>query len=89
MRSGISGIIRRVNSRLSNKVFYDSPGNLEQSHHWGGLVIWTIALGTTSAILWAFVGKVDQTVNASGTLEPLLGKVDVMSLVVALSAIFG
>ena len=57
------------------KVFYDSPGMLEQSHHWGGMVIWTIAVGTTAGLIWAFLGKVDQTVSASGTLEPVAGKV--------------
>jgi len=50
---------------------------LEQSQHWGGLVIWTIAAGTTAALFWAFLGKVDQTVSATGSLEPTLGKVDV------------
>ena len=58
-------------------VFYDSPGLLEQAHHWGGLVIWTIAVGTTAAVVWGFIGKVDQTVGAIGTLEPATGKVAV------------
>ena len=61
------------------KVFFDSPGLLEQSHHWGGLVIWTIAAGTTAGLLWAFLGRVDQTVTASGTLQPLSGKLTVSS----------
>ena len=61
------------------KVFFDSPGMLEQSQHWGGLVIWTIAAGTTAGLLWAFLGKVDQTVVASGTLEPSSGKTTVNS----------
>jgi HlyD family secretion protein len=65
--------------RARRKVFYDSPGLLDQSHHWGGLVIWTIAVGTTAGLIWAFLGKVDQTVMASGTLEPATGKVDVRS----------
>jgi len=65
------------NSR--QKVFYDSPGLLEQSQHWGGLVIWTIAAGTTASLLWAFLGRVDQTVLASGTLQPVSGKVTVNS----------
>lgn len=56
------------------KVFFDSPGSLEQSQHWGALVIWTIAAGTTAALLWAFIGKVDQTVVATGTFEPLTGR---------------
>lgn len=59
------------------RVYYDAPGMLEQSQHWGGLVIWTIAAGTTAALFWAFLGKVDQTVSATGSLEPTLGKVDV------------
>ena len=61
------------------KVFFDSPGLLEQSHHWGGLVIWTIAAGTTAGLLWAFLGRVDQTVTANGTLQPLSGKMIVSS----------
>ena len=61
------------------KVFYDSPGLLDQSQHWGGLVIWTIAAGTTASLLWAFTGRVDQTVTASGTLQPLGGKMIVSS----------
>lgn len=61
------------------KVFFDSPGLLEQSQHWGGLVIWTIAAGTTAALLWAFIGKVDQTVTASGSLNPVTGKTTVSS----------
>ena len=61
------------------KVFFDSPGLLEQSQHWGGLVIWTIAAGTTAGLLWAFLGRVDQTVIAGGTLQPLSGKMIVSS----------
>ena len=61
------------------KVFFDSPGLLEQSQHWGGLVIWTIAAGTTASLLWAIFGRVDQTVMASGTLQPLSGKTVVIS----------
>ena len=53
------------------KVYFDSPGLLEQSQHWGGLVIWTIAAGSTAGLIWAFLGRVDQTVMASGTLQPL------------------
>lgn len=59
------------------KVFFDSPGMLDQSHHWGALVIWTIAAGTSAALLWAFIGKVDQTVVATGTFEPLEGRFQV------------
>lgn len=62
-----------------SRVFFDSPGMLEQSNHWAQLVIYVIAAGTTAALLWAFLGKVDQTVTANGTLEPSLGKVDVRS----------
>jgi HlyD family secretion protein len=43
------------------------------------LVIWTIAAGTTAALFWAFLGKVDQTVTATGTLEPASGKLVVKS----------
>lgn len=66
-------------STAQSKVFYDSPGMLDQSNHWAQLVIYTIAVGTTAALLWAFLGKVDQTVTANGTLEPSLGKLDVRS----------
>ena len=61
------------------KVFFDAPGLLEQSQHWGELVIWTIAAGTTAGLLWAFLGRVDQTVVANGTLQPLGGKMTVSS----------
>ena len=64
---------------LRKKVFFDSPGFLEQSQHWGGLVIWTIAVGTTASLFWAFLGRVDQTVSASGTLQPISGKMIVSS----------
>jgi len=61
------------------KAFFDSPGLLEQSHHWGASVIWVIAAGTSAALLWAFFGKVDQTVVAAGTLEPVVGTVPIKS----------
>jgi HlyD family secretion protein len=61
------------------KVFFDSPGFLEQSQHWGGLIIWTIAVGSTSTLVWAFLGRVDQTVMANGTLQPVSGKMTVIS----------
>ena len=64
---------------LRRKVFFDSPGLLEQSQHWGGLVIWTIAAGTTASLFWAFLGRVDQTVTAGGTLQPISGKMIVSS----------
>ena len=76
-----SGLIRFIPSSLRprRKVFFDSPGLLEQSQHWGGLVIWTIAVGTTTGLMWAFLGRVDQTVQATGTLEPISGKMIVSS----------
>jgi hemolysin D len=43
------------------------------------LVIWTIAAGTTAGLFWAFFGRVDQTVLASGTLQPVSGKITVSS----------
>ena len=72
---------RFVSASLSprRKVFFDSPGLLEQSQHWGGLVIWTIASGSTAALVWAFLGRVDQTVMANGTLQPMSGKMIVSS----------
>ena len=77
----VRGLTRLIPSSLSlrRKVFFDSPGQLEQSQHWGGLVIWTIAAGTTAGLFWAFFGRVDQTVAASGTLQPISGKMIVNS----------
>ena len=77
----VSALSRFIKDSLNSrrKVFFDSPGLLEQSQHWGGLVIWTIAAGTTAGLLWAFLGRVDQTVTASGTLQPLSGKMIVSS----------
>ena len=77
----ISSLSRLIVTKFTSrrKVFFDSPGLLEQSQHWGGLVIWTIAAGTTAALLWAFFGRVDQTVTAGGTLQPLTGKMIVSS----------
>ena len=76
-----SGLSRFIPKSLTSrrKVFFDSPGLLEQSQHWGGLVIWTIAAGTTASLFWAFLGRVDQTVTASGTLQPVSGKMIVSS----------
>jgi len=76
-----SGLSRFIPSSLATrrKVFFDSPGLLEQSQHWGGLVIWTIAAGTTAGLFWAFLGRVDQTVLAGGTLQPVSGKMIVSS----------
>ena len=76
-----SGLSRFIPASLTSrrKVFFDSPGLLEQSQHWGGLVIWTIAAGTTASLFWAFLGRVDQTVTAGGTLQPVSGKMIVSS----------
>ena len=76
-----SGLSRFIPASLNSrrKVFFDSPGLLEQSQHWGGLVIWTIAAGTTASLFWAFLGRVDQTVTAGGTLQPVSGKMIVSS----------
>ena len=76
-----SGLTRFIPASLNSrrKVFFDSPGLLEQSQHWGGLVIWTIAAGTTASLFWAFLGRVDQTVTAGGTLQPISGKMIVSS----------
>jgi HlyD family secretion protein len=52
---------------------------LEQSNHWAQLVIYVIGAGTTASLLWAFLGKVDQTVTAVGRLEPATGSIDVRS----------
>ena len=75
------GLTRFIKQSFASrrKVFFDSPGLLEQSQHWGGLVIWTIAAGTTACLFWAFFGRVDQTVTAAGTLQPLGGKMIVSS----------
>ena len=51
----LSRLIKSSLVFLRRKVFFDSPGLLEQSQHWGGLVIWTIAAGTTASLLWAFL----------------------------------
>ena len=69
--SGLSRFIPASFASLTSrrKVFFDSPGLLEQSQHWGGLVIWTIAVGTSAAVLWAF-GRVDQTVKLMGHCSP-------------------
>ncbi len=77
----VSSLKRFIPSAFAarKKVFFDSPGLLEQSQHWGGLVIWTIAAGTTASLFWAFLGRVDQTVMAGGTLQPLSGKMIVSS----------
>ena len=51
---------------LRKKVFFDSPGFLEQSQHWGGLVIWTIAVGTTASLFgpsWAELTKLYRLVE--------------------------
>ena len=77
LRKRINELVRK--EKNSQKVFFDTPGLLDQSQHWGGLVIWTIAAGTSAALIWAFLGRVDQTVSATGTLEPVLGKVVVKS----------
>ena len=76
-----AGLRRFIPTSLTSrrKVFFDSPGLLEQSQHWGGLVIWTIAAGTTASLFWAFLGRVDQTVTAGGTLQPINGKMIVSS----------
>ncbi len=85
LNSRAQGLRRLLPARLRSaepsrqKTFFDSPGLLEQSHHWGGLVIWTIAAGTTAGLLWAFLGKVDQTVSASGTLVPIEGEMTIKS----------
>ena len=42
-------------------------------------MIWTIAAGTTASLFWAFLGRVDQTVTAGGTLQPISGKMIVSS----------
>ena len=78
LSSGLSRFIP-ASFKSRRKVFFDSPGFLEQSQHWGGLVIWTIAAGTTASLFWAFFGRVDQTVLATGTLQPLSGKMIVSS----------
>ena len=81
-KSNLSSALSRFipsSLRFRRKVFFDSPGFLEQSEHWGGLVIWTIAVGTTASLFWAFFGRVDQTVVANGTLQPLSGKMFVSS----------
>ena len=82
-RHGLSRLLparlRSADPAARQKTFFDSPGLLEQSHHWGGLVIWTIAAGTTAGLLWAFLGKVDQTVTASGTLVPVEGEMMIKS----------
>ena len=71
--------IRSCQVSRAEKFFLIHPVFLEQSQHWGGLVIWTIAAGTTASLLWAFFGRVDQTVTAGGTLQPISGKMIVSS----------
>ena len=79
VRARLPQLLRAPAPTARPRVFFDSPGMLEQSNHWAQLVIYVIAAGTSAALLWAFLGKVDQTVTANGTLEPTLGKVDVRS----------
>lgn len=48
----------------------DQPVILERSQFWSRAFIWLIIGGIVSAVIWASVAKIDQSVPAKGKLEP-------------------
>lgn len=47
-----------------------SSSAVEQGKHWSSTLIWLSAAILSSAVLWAFTAKVDQTISVRGKLEP-------------------
>ncbi len=48
----------------------DQPVILERSQFWSRAFIWVIIGGVVSAVIWASIAKIDQSVPAEGKLEP-------------------
>jgi hemolysin D len=49
---------------------FDQPTTLEQSNHWSRAIAWTIMGATTLTVAWAAVFQIDESVPATGKLEP-------------------
>ena len=63
--SALTRFIKKQSSPASRqKVFFDSPGFLEQSQHWGGMGIWTI-------VDWFSIQKTTREKNLE-KLQPFL-----------------
>lgn len=51
--------------------------SLKQSNRWSKYIIWTLVSVSSFAIFWALLAKIDDTVQASGKLEPYGTTLDV------------
>ncbi len=51
--------------------FFQPSVVLERPALWSRLFVWLLVSATTSAIAWAAIAKIDQTVVAAGKLEPV------------------
>lgn len=54
-----------------SETFFQPSVVLERPALWSRLFVWLLVSATTSAIAWAAIAKIDQTVVATGKLEPV------------------
>ena len=47
-----------------------SSSFISQGRHWSSALIWLTAALFGSSVLWAFLGRIDQTISVRGKLEP-------------------
>ncbi len=65
-----NGAARRVDVRSSPQMLRDQSVILERPAVWSRVFVWLIVGATTSALIWAACTQLDQTVVATGKLEP-------------------
>ncbi len=56
---------------LKSEPFFQPSVILNRPALWSRLFVWLLVSSTTSAIAWAAIAKIDQTVVATGKLEPV------------------
>ena len=61
---------KSLNSSPQLKAWEGSSAFVEQGRHWSSALIWLTSGLFATALIWAFVAKVDQTISVVGRLEP-------------------
>lgn len=55
---------------MKSETLFDQPVILERPAFWSQVVVWLLVTVTTSGVVWASVAEIEQSVPATGRLEP-------------------
>jgi HlyD family secretion protein len=67
--AAIQPLQKRESTAIQRK--FDRPVILQQSPIWSRVIVWSIVAVSAAVTAWAFLFKIEESIQAQGTLEPL------------------